>query len=216
MNEIKLIIFDLDGTLYNLDDVVSMNYEMQLNFYSSHTGQSKEQTIKIFEENNIYPVMTEKSKSATEFFVRSGILAKEWNDYREENFDVSVIDKHTVADGITIDGFSEIAPLVLLSSNSLSNIEKILDWIGIASSKFTDIICSDHKYSEGAFSKIEEMKLLSERFDVDPCHMFSIGDRYRTDIEPLVKLGGMGQTVKGPQDLHSVLESLKMSNLHTI
>ena len=58
MNKIKLIIFDLDGTLYNLNDVVTMNYQMQLNFYSAYTSKSKKEVIEIFEKNNIFPVMT--------------------------------------------------------------------------------------------------------------------------------------------------------------
>ena len=30
----KLIIFDLDGTLYDLNDVMSMSYQMQIDFFS--------------------------------------------------------------------------------------------------------------------------------------------------------------------------------------
>ena len=126
MNEIKLIVFDLDGTLYNLDDVVAMNYKMQLDFYASYSGKSKEEVILIFEENNIFPIMTEKSKSATEFFVRTGIPAREWNSYRENNFDVTGINKDTAANSKLIKQFSQLASLVLLSSNSKLNIEKVL------------------------------------------------------------------------------------------
>ena len=69
MDVIKLIIFDLDGTLYNLEDVALSNYKMQLNFYSFCTGKTNEEVVKVFEANDIYPIISRKSKSATDFFV---------------------------------------------------------------------------------------------------------------------------------------------------
>ena len=53
--EVKLIIFDLDGTLYNLNDVVAINYQMQLDFYMEYTKKDLNETVLKFEENNIFP-----------------------------------------------------------------------------------------------------------------------------------------------------------------
>ena len=206
----------MDGTLYSLDDVVTMNYQMQLDFYSVYTGKDKNQVIKEFEANNIYPVMTEKSKSATEFFVGSGISSKEWNTYREEHFDVSAINKKTVVSSEVIYRFAEIATLVLLSSNSLYNIQKILKHINIDACVFKDILCSDHKYGNESFKKIDEMKYISSKYDIEPKNILSVGDRYKTDIEPILEIGGMGVVINGPQDLYGVLNAIiigKWSNI---
>jgi FMN phosphatase YigB (HAD superfamily) len=64
---IQLIILDLDGTLYDLHDVMDFNYKLQVDFYSDFYSVSAEETICIFENHGIFPVVSEQSKSATEF-----------------------------------------------------------------------------------------------------------------------------------------------------
>ena len=204
MNEIKLFIFDLDGTLYCLNDVVAMNYQMQLDFYMAYIGKSKDETVRIFENNNIFPIINEKSKSATEFFLKTGIQASEWNNYRESHFNCHSIKKSTSAKEDIIRCFANLAPLVLLSSNSQKNIEMILDHIGIDIKIFDETICSDANYAEGVFNKKREMQLLAERKGILCSDIFSIGDRYKTDVEPLVELGGHGAVIKTPDDLIKV------------
>lgn len=216
MNKIKLIIFDLDGTLYNLNDVVTMNYQMQLNFYSAYTSKSKKEVIEIFEKNNIFPVMTEKSKFATEFFARMDISVDEWNDYRESLFDVTAICTKNAVGFELIEKFRYFSPLVLLSSNSLNNIHRILKYINISSDLFDEIVCSDNKYGDGIFKKIDEMKLIAERKCISTNAMLSIGDRYKTDIDPIIRLGGQGIVVDGPQDLKVVYEAMKSKDFTNI
>jgi len=213
MNEIKLIIFDLDGTLYNLDDVVAMNYQMQLDFYTSYMGKSKFDAILTFEKNDIYPIMSKKSKSATEFFVQSGIPASEWNSYRESNFDVMAINTENSVKLDVIKRFQDFCPLVLLSSNSSNSINRILNHINICTSCFEDIICSNHKYSKDSFRKIKEMKLLADRYGISTDSILSIGDRYKTDIEPMLKLGGHGVLVDGPAGVNCFSEDFCSGSL---
>ena len=216
MVNVKLIIFDMDGTLYNLDDVVQMNYNMQVDFYSHQMRLSKEEVIQIFLENNIYPTITEKSKSATEFFVRSGIESDKWNSYRENHFDVSMINREYAASESIIKSFASIAPIILLSSNSMRNMSKILTHIGLRQELFEDIICSDHKHSDGTFNKLDEMRRIIEKYNVEPANVLSIGDRYKTDIEPLLSLGGLGVLANGPQDLCKIFEALQNKSLDGI
>ena len=208
MNEIKLIIFDSDGTLYSLNDVVSMNFQMQIDFYSAYTGKDRNQAMKDFEANNIYPIMTDKSRSATEFFVRLGIPSAIWNAYREEHFDVSLIKReNSVKQGI-MEKFAEICPLILLSSNSKNNIHRILNHIKISPELFIKIIGNDNKCSITPFTKSQEMRNIALLYKIPFRNMISIGDRYRTDVETMVSLGGMGIVVKGPNDLSAIYNAL--------
>ena len=209
MNKIELIIFDLDGTLYNLSDVVEMNYYMQLDFYSKYMHMDKEEVEEIFEHNNIFKLKNDKSKSATEFFIKQGIPAVEWNKYREENFDVSAIKKVPEINDQLLNEFRKIAPLVLLSSNSLSNIKRILRHLQIDGSLFEEIVCSDNMKNDGEFKKIDEMKKISEERNINCENILSIGDRYKTDIEPILSLGGMGIVVNAPKDLKAILDKIK-------
>lgn len=216
MREIKLIVFDLDGTLYNLDDVASMNYKMQVDFYTRFTGKTVDETVAVFEKNCLYPNICEKSKSATEFFLKNGIPAFEWNAYREEHFDITAIKEENAVSQEIMDEFKNIAPLVLLSSNSLRNIHRILKHIDLPFNLFDEIICSDCKHEIGTFLKKQEMKLIAERNNIYTNNMLSIGDRYKTDIEPMIELGGYGIAVNSQTELLRVCTALKSKNYSSI
>ena len=202
--EIKLIIFDLDGTLYNLNDVVAANYQMQLDFFMEYTKKDLNEAVLAFEENNIFPEKRKESRSATEYFARLGLPIKKWNQYREVCFNAEYINKEHAVKQSTLELFLKIAPLVLLSSNSYSNIHKILSHIDISELIFEEIICSDNCHCGEPFMKINEIRALAERREIDPKQIFSVGDRYNTDIKPLVDLGGSGEVVNGPGDLFRV------------
>lgn len=199
--EVKLIIFDLDGTLYNLNDVVAINYQMQLDFYMEYTKKDLNETVLKFEENNIFPEKRKESRSATEYFTRLGLPIKKWNQYREDRFNAEYINKRHAVSQSTLELFVKIAPLILLSSNSHSNIHKILSHIDISESIFEEIVCSDNCHCGEPFMKINEMRAIAERKGIDLEQIFSIGDRYNTDIKPLVDLGGSGEVANGPSDL---------------
>ena len=64
--EIQLILFDVDGTLYDLHDVMDFNYKLQVDFYSGFYSISEEKTVRIFKEHGIFPAKSDQSKSATE------------------------------------------------------------------------------------------------------------------------------------------------------
>lgn len=209
MNDLKLIIFDMDGTLYELNDVIKMNFQIQLDFYSKYTGKNKEEVLLIFRQNNIYPALCEKSKSATEFFLQMGVDLGEWNKYRETHFDVSRINIENAVQPELMKKFNKKFHLVLLSSNSKNNVQKILKHINIPTTLFDEIICSDNKYDVGPFKKINEMRLLAKKRGIPIESLLSIGDRFKTDVEPLIKLGGMGIVISGPQDLFDVYETIR-------
>ena len=81
----KIFIFDMDGTLYDLNDVVKTNYDMQVKFLCIKKRMTELEATSFLEKNHIYPVMKEDSKSATEFFLQIGLDTKEWSDYRNNN-----------------------------------------------------------------------------------------------------------------------------------
>jgi len=204
----KLIILDLDGTLYNLEDVHGANYALQVQFLQHQLEMSDSEAISMLEENGVYPIITDHSKSATELFARLGLDMNEWIHYREANFDVTKIDKSKAVPNSTIKEFAEICPLVLLSSNSYENILKILDYIEIDSKLFKAIYCSDNTLLNEPFNKERAIQIISHDFKVDYCNMLSIGDRYQTDVAPIEELGGNGIVINHPTQLPLVLDEL--------
>ena len=204
----KLIIFDMDGTLYDLQDVIGMNYEMQKDFYSNYYGISCDETEHIFREHDIFPYISAKAKSATEFFDKTGISIKQWQAYRKEHFDVKKIDAGKAVENNILQGFHLMYHTVLLTSNSFENVKKVFRHLDISLDNFDGIICSDYGYPYEIFDKYHAMKHIMEKTAKKPENCLSIGDRYETDIAPMLKLGGSGIVVKKPEALSDVYEYL--------
>lgn len=211
----KIIIFDMDGTLYDLNDVVQMSYDMQVEYLSIKKGISREKAISFLAENHVYPVMKKDSKSATELFLQLGFDKKEWSDYRDKGFKVDRIDKNKAVDENTIAGFSKLATIVLLSSNAYPVIEKVLNHINISTSIFDDIICSDRFPLDMPFKKKHAMESWVSKYKVRHEDVISIGDRYETDIKPVLDLGGCGVLVRKPVSLRKVLSDMKDNDLQS-
>lgn len=204
----KLIIFDMDGTLYDLQDVVGMNYRMAVEYYSTACGLSGDEAESVFAANSILPCISVKARSATEFFSKSGLDLAAWQEFRESHFDVCQIDKHKAADAQSVRAFRLQGKLVLLTSNSLRNVQRVLERIGLSTDDFDRTVCSDHNYPYPTFNKQKAMSHLMEDFGVDPAECISIGDRFQTDIAPMLALGGAGILVRRPKALEDVLRFL--------
>lgn len=211
----NIIIFDMDGTLYDLDDVVSSNYEMQIDFLSEKKGFSQEEAISFLEEHHIYPKVRKDSKSATELFLEIGLDKREWSAYKDLMFDVSKIQKDKATDEMTVKSFSQFGIIVLLSSNAYTVIERVLNHLDISPKIFNHIICSDKFPYDVPFKKQIAMEYLSKEYNVDYSNIYSIGDRYTTDILPLLGLGGKGILLKKPSSMPSVLFDFAFGSLRT-
>lgn len=211
----KIIVFDLDGTFYDLNDVLRMSYDMQVSFLCMKRNVCQEEAIRFLQDNHIYPVMKKDSKSATELFLKMGYDKSEWSTYRVAGFDVNKIDRSKAIDEKTIIDFAKYGILVLLSSNAYVIVEKVLKWIGISPSVFDEVICSDRFPYNTPFKKKMAMEYLAGKYKKPFSEMISIGDRYSTDIQPMTELGGMGVLISTPASLKSVYSDMKSRNLRT-
>lgn len=213
MNKEKMIIFDMDGTLYDLDDVVSSNYQMQVDFLSKKKGFSQKEAASFLEKHHIYTEMKKDSKSATELFLEIGLDKKEWSAYRDSKFDVSKIQKIKATDEMTVKSFSQFGIIVLLSSNAYTVIERVLNHLDISPKIFNHIICSDKFPYDVPFKKQMAMEYLSKEYNVDYSNIYSIGDRYTTDILPMLELGGKGILLRKPTSMPTVLSHFASRSL---
>lgn len=213
MESIKLIIFDMDGTLYDLKDVAQMSFDMQVSYLASKKGLAKDEAVLFLAKNHVYPLIKKDSKSATELFMKLGYTKEEWSRYREAAFDVEKICKDKAVDKNVIIKFSSIAKTVLLSSNAYAVIEKVLKHIDIPPSLFDVIICSDRFPYQEPFSKKRAMEFLSDKYCVKFNEMISFGDRFETDIKPMIQLGGLGAHIQYPSALIDVFNDLSLNTL---
>ena len=213
MNRFDLIILDLDGTLYDLDDVLAGVYESQVEFLMQKWNKPKEDVVAFLTENHVYPYRSRESQSATELFMRNGIDKDEWTAWRNSHFDEKKIKVENAASEDLIVKLAELSPVILLSSNTYNLIQKILNHIGIRSNLFLDIYCSDKPQIVGRFNKTMAVKMIAERHSVLPTRILSIGDRYKTDIQPILEFGGKGVLIENPQSIKQVSKDLSNEGL---
>lgn len=211
----RLIIFDLDGTLYDIDDVIASIYAMQVRFLSAYLQKSPDHIRELFDRNHIFPYKAENARSATELFERMGVDKGSWQKYREEHFDIASIQKEKGVKNECIACFSTLTRLVLLSSNTSRTIHKILDRLEIDEGLFDRCISSDRRSCSGAFSKKNEIKAILGMYGLSGNEILSIGDRFQTDIRPALAVGGDGVLVTGPGAVRSVYDALHECRLQT-
>ena len=207
----RLIVFDMDGTLYDLSDVMATVYKTQVSFLCDRMGWPEEKAIQLLMENDVESRVTKNSKSATEFFLRLGLGREEWTEYRQKHFPIEKINSEKAAKPILLERFAKLGDIVLLTSNTSKVCGGILAKIGMAENPFVKIVCSDTTCEETPFDKYHEMKKLMDAHTYDT--LISIGDRYQTDIVPALKLGGCGCLVSGCNSLGKVYEGLESGHL---
>lgn len=209
----RLIIFDMDGTLYDINDVMGAVYDTQISFLRERMGWTEAKAIQFLGANEIVPHVTKSSKSATSLFVKMGLGRKEWTEYRQQRFPIDRIDPSKAATSAQMERFSKLGDVVLLTSNTFQVCEKILARIRIAKNLFQKIVCSDTTGEETPFDKYQEIGKLIEARVYDA--LISIGDRYQTDIVPALKLGGCGCLVSGCNSLDKVRNDLESGHLRS-
>ena len=205
----------MDGTLYALNAVMPAVYEIQIDFLTMKKGWSRDKIVAYFNDNCVFPFVSEKSRSATALFQSEGLDAKEWNDFRESRFPFDAIIPSPIVSGELMDSFNKLGECVLVTSNSRKNAERILDKIGVNVTCFDRIVCNDTSSFNRPFCKKDIFRKILDDYSMQPCHAFSIGDRYLTDIKPLLELGGNGVLVAIPESLRCVLRDLSDGKLMT-
>lgn len=207
MNTIEAIVFDFDGTLYDSSGVMELSFRLEHDFLQKHEGMTAEQAHNFLISNGI---LTE-ARSATECFLRNGINPEDWAEYRTKYFDVSCVDAATAVQTEIIEEFRKFGKLLLLSSNTLEVMQIIMQRIGMSSEIFDEVICSNHHRLTGKFSKAEAFREIINEYK----NILSIGDRYHSDIEPAVRLGGAGILVNAPSSVLHILDDISKGIIKT-
>lgn len=207
-SNLKVIVFDVDGTLYDLKDVEMSNYKMQVDFFSKKLAISNEEAKTILKQNHIYPIRQSDSKSATEFFRKQNIDLCEWNEFRSQKFDASCIEKNNAPDDEFLKKCADNFSLYLLSSNSKSNILSVLKRLSLSDSYFKHIYSSEDFSSGNYYSKTDIFKKIITDEHIEPNQLLSIGDRFETDIKSITDLGGYGLLVKNKNDFINPIMNL--------
>ncbi len=203
----RLVVFDLDGTLYPRELYTGLILDVIGAMFVELRGETPEHAArKVAELREL--MRTEWSRtSTTSFLLANGFDVDEWREYREAH--LSIVDGVRPDDLVVreLERLRAVVPIALLTNNTAGAAKDILDRIGVGVDGFTCVVSADDvggrpKPDPGAF------RVVLERFGVDAREVWGVGDRYDIDIRPLRELGGAGITVEGPADLPEAVDHL--------
>jgi len=87
-------------------------------------------------------------------------------------------------------------------------IKNVLNRLGVKSNIFRNIFCSTNCDFIKPFSKKGVMQYIIDTTGEKASHFLSIGDRYHTDIAPMLNLGGAGTLVLTPEGVSAFYKDL--------
>jgi len=194
----------MDGTLYDLNDLVEENFYSTVNYLVNYHNFDRQKAIDFLIDNNIYPYISNNSKSSTALFSSLGYDITIWNEYRSKVFPYKNIKIQNSVNIDTLIKFKEKAHIVLLTNNTIENINNLLNHLQIDECVFEEIVyCKDLTKH---VSKFDNMKYLISKYKCKPSECLSIGDRYEVDGKPMVELGGKAIIIKKPSSLMKILQ----------
>lgn len=192
----------MDGTLYDMKDLALSSFNLSVSYLVERKNYPKEEAVKLLDENNIYPYYSESAKSTTQLFVSLGFDVVDWNDFRSQRFPYQQIIKDNATNNNVLSKYSELTNIVLLTNNTKTNVDHVLNHIGIKHDAFSGIYLNSKKNS---LSKKDLMSEIIREYNVEASHVLSIGDRYNVDGVPILELGGKAIIIKNPKGLEKVL-----------
>ena len=203
---IKLIIMDLDGTLYSSSSYMEHYYDFAVKALEDCFGYSENEAKKTLLDNNVYPKATSENGSVTQLVLSLGMGLQAWTNYRDTNFHIK-IEEEKIVDKKVLYDITRSFPVFLLTNNTLSEVSALLSQMNISKKIFKKIITADSGEYKG--DKLEGIKLISKISGIALKNILSVGDKYWVDIEPFIKIGGNGFLVKNPEDIKDLWERLK-------
>lgn len=203
----RLVIFDLDGTLYPREKYAGLVLELIGRGFVELRGTTPEYAEQKVAELREAMRTDWASTSTTSFVLANGFEVGEWRDFRAVNLAIAAgvsPDDQVVND---LKRLREVVPTVLLTNNTRGAAGEILDKVGLGTAGFTGVLSAEDvggtpKPDPSAF------RILLETFGTEAQYAWGVGDRRDIDIEPLQRLGGAGICVDGPADLTEAVDFL--------
>lgn len=194
----------MDGTLYDLKDLVEHGFNVTIEYLTTYKGMSKEQATKFLNDNSIYPYIIKDAKSTTHLFMSLGYDIKHWDEYRSNLQDTSLIKKENAIQKETLEELKKLAPCVLLTNNTPQNVHATLNRIGLKEEDFSSIYTNDQDHKN--LSKTNAMAKIIKTYNAKAEDTLSIGDRYLVDVKPILELKGKGIVIPRPSSFKKVIE----------
>uniref|UniRef100_A0A7C6AHD6 HAD family hydrolase n=1 Tax=candidate division WOR-3 bacterium TaxID=2052148 RepID=A0A7C6AHD6_UNCW3 len=203
---LKIILFDLDGTLYTSPEVYQKFADAAYHTYAKVKNTTIEKAKEILEKSR-EEMKRERGYAVpyTLALLSFGISIEEWH---KENIKFFNAGDYLSEDKILKDVLKKLKKryrLAVFTNNNKIQTQRILKALGI--DKLFDYI-----FTYESFKLIkpdpEIFRLIIKELNVKPEECLMVGDRYYVDLAPAKEQGMDIYEVKGPEDISKLLEIL--------
>lgn len=202
--EIKAIIFDFDDTLYFQRNKEDRYLHYCKNVVQFLTGLSPEIIDQKFVEFNFIKGATRPR--LRELIGKFGDYKDKYDKYRTKYFYMPDVKTTDVVGKETLEKYHNKYKIFLVSGEFVFNIDKKADALGIDVTIFDEVVGAVDP-SEN-IEKVVTYQNLMNKYGFSPNQICVIGDRYKVDLEPMIKLNGGGFLVSELKDFHLIWEYL--------
>jgi phosphoglycolate phosphatase/putative hydrolase of the HAD superfamily len=208
-NNLKTIIFDMDGTLYTNHPYVRQHEESQVRRLAEHWGLDiSEAERRLRDARDLRARQGLPKTSMANIFLSFGIDMKTIVRWRNEEIDPFKWLSPDPCLDASLEKLAERFDLALLTNNPRRVGERSLEALGIRS-RFSLVVGLDDSYESKP--KPEPFLKVCEGLKVEPEFCVSIGDREDVDILPALSLGMGGILVDGVSDVYKLPDLLSRS-----
>lgn len=190
-NDIKVIAFDFDGTLYS---GTNPNFWKEFcdNWFKNYFKDLPND-----EFNKIYEAFTKKGKSdeaLIETLIERNIDVNVWLDYRKANPCKKDYENATIVSNALLNNLAKKYRLYIISNSIIQDIERHSKNMNIDLSVFKNIVINEYK------NKVTSKEYLIEEVikqkNIKPSELLMVGDSLNSDIKPALNVGAKGCLVK--------------------
>jgi len=195
LGRVAVIMFDMDNTLYDSDELAPKYDEVFIEFV-----RSRMPSLSVEEIRNM--ILQEKSHSR--ICALLNLSVSEYHKYLVENIDLSLYIRPNTELQHVLERISRDYPLVLLTNNCRELAEKTLEYLDIRQ-YFSLIIAQEDFGPQVEKPHPEAFRIVLRHFNIDSSNAMMVGDSLENDIYPARELGMYAVLVKGDSDLVDAL-----------
>lgn len=203
----RLVIFDLDGTLYPREAYVGQVLGVITEMFVQLRGLSPQAADAELEDLRQAMRDDWDNTSTTSFVLSRGFTIQQWRDFSSRYLSVSAGLQTNPQVVQELGRLHSQISVALLTNNMRVATRKILERIGFADGAFDTVVTAED-VGETPKPDRRAFQVVLATLQVQAANAWAVGDRYDIDVEPLREMGGAGITIAGPDELALAVDHL--------
>ena len=205
-NSIKVIAFDFDETFYSSENMRELYLEYIKRTFMQLCGFSEEKT-KLAMENLGYTLTSKVAPSFSQICKDFGVSEEEYHTYRiKNNFEIDYSNAEIV-ENETLEKFAKKFKLYIVSNEIDKILHSKFKKIGLNLKIFSGVYSTPINANRTKTKDVAYLDIIKKE-NIKPSELLAIGDRFKVDIEPALKVGASGILINKPRDLKFIIENI--------